>query len=929
MNKDIILDREKIDSYLWSNYRKLKDPEFLFGVDNNQDSIEDFENADLRVLLIFLTPGKIRGFSSTVFTLDKLIHDGSKGEGNVFVDYMYFPYDRTVDKFVEDGIPLMFGNVSHASYTDYDLILTSVSIFPEVVNYPPMLEYSGISLNYKDRLDNEDIPPIILGGASSLTVFSLFGNTGRGGRSLVDLAYFGYGDGIVDVLSEESINFKKKFGSIKENKKEFIDYMKYKSEIREYCYHPISYKYNYDMNTLEVESIDKLDEKVPDKIQVMNKKNDFVDFSKRLFSMDGSGITRHNLRIARGCTGKGHCSFCQEGSIGGSYQEKCLDKLIEEMDEMKRYSATSSLGYYSYNTNYYSKFLDLMKESGERFKNLSLITMRADVLASREDYVELGKKLGLTKMAVAIEGMGDRIRNRILNKNLSKHQIRQAVRNIFKQKFSTLKINIIITGWETQEDIDEWLEELDMILEERKKIGVNTDIRITHTSLTIYDQTPLRWMPRETARLSWDEEKTMEGYMQELRGREVRFRFHGRGYKYFFEQLLLDIGELGTEILVGMSIDEGARYYTDYRNMTRDALIKYMDKVGINPEMIFRERNVDEIMPSDSVQFVPQKKIEVWKDMHEDQDFREGICLKTSANMNPECANCGFCDSKEDKSSNISRDITNESGIDDIMQVLSRQRFADAHRLVLKQSNKWSLYDRKSLSKYIISLFLRKSDYLLESYYDVGRNSLYWVSDRGQRGWAGGKWVFDVKWNQRVNIDKLEDLVEEVNEELTSAEILNIYPGAKEMPVKKKQKLSWFGYIEDCNLSKIKDNLLTFDWEVKSAKSVIGVEMAVEEEYIPDLKDNILYTSKENKVLIYMNLKMDVSPYLVMSSILNEPYKNILAKSKFNVMNHIEDIDANCECGNQLGLSLIDNQVQRECSICKGKKLLYHVGGRK
>ena len=45
---------------------------------------------------------------------------------------------------------------------------------------------------------------------------------------------------------------------------------------------------------------------------------------------------------------------------------------------------------------------------------------------------------------MAIEGMGGRIRNKILNKNLSREQIRQAVRNIFKQKFSTLKINIIV-----------------------------------------------------------------------------------------------------------------------------------------------------------------------------------------------------------------------------------------------------------------------------------------------------------------------------------------------------------------------------------------------------------------------------------------------------------------------------------------------------
>ena len=140
-----------------------------------------------------------------------------------------------------------------------------------------------------------------------------------------------------------------------------------------------------------------------------------------------------------------------------------LPDLIEDMEEIKKWCAPNTIGYYSYNLNYYKQFLDLLEESASRFSNLSLINMRVDVIAAQPDYLKLAKRLGLVRVSMAVEGMGDRVRNKILNKNLSHDQLMKAVRNVFDGKFIMLKMGMILTGQETDEDIDEWIAEIDKI----------------------------------------------------------------------------------------------------------------------------------------------------------------------------------------------------------------------------------------------------------------------------------------------------------------------------------------------------------------------------------------------------------------------------------------------------------------------------------
>lgn len=74
----------------------------------------------------------------------------------------------------------------------------------------------------------------------------------------------------------------------------------------------------------------------------------------------------------------------------------------------------------SFNLNYYKSVFDLFGNEAEMFSNLSMINQRLDVIGAAPEYLELAKKMGLRRISAAIEGMGERIRNGLLNKNLSR-----------------------------------------------------------------------------------------------------------------------------------------------------------------------------------------------------------------------------------------------------------------------------------------------------------------------------------------------------------------------------------------------------------------------------------------------------------------------------------------------------------------------------
>jgi hypothetical protein len=190
----------------------------------------------------------------------------------------------------------------------------------------------------------------------------------------------------------------------------------------------------------------------------------------------------------------------------------------------------------------------------------SIFNQRADVLGNSPDYVAAARKMGVMKISTACEGISERIRQNILNKNLPRKTLVQACKNVFIQKMLGLKFTMILTGLETKEDLEDFYSTIDEILRVRTECHSNTKISLTFTPLLYYIQTPFRWVKRVTSKASWEHERILTEMIPFLMDRGIKMKFYGSGITTYFEQLVIDAGWQSTNILMDLALKHNIDY---------------------------------------------------------------------------------------------------------------------------------------------------------------------------------------------------------------------------------------------------------------------------------------------------------------------------------------------------------------------------------
>ena len=150
-----------------------------------------------------------------------------------------------------------------------------------------------------------------------------------------------------------------------------------------------------------------------------------------------------------------------------------------------------------------------------------------DIVAHAPEQLMLAKKLGLKRFSGAIEGFGERVREQILNKNLPRETLMQAMRNVYNLRLMHVKCGMIYTGQETDADIEDFMSEIDEMISIRDEMGANSSLQFNITPLVFYSQTPLRCLPRITSRMSYNQERNMSKFIEFCRERKIRAKFNG------------------------------------------------------------------------------------------------------------------------------------------------------------------------------------------------------------------------------------------------------------------------------------------------------------------------------------------------------------------------------------------------------------------
>lgn len=1188
MNDLIEVTHEEIERFLDNNMKKMNYPEYLYAVDNNQDSIQKWDTSKLKILVVLLLPGSHKTVSNSFNCLNWLCHE-KHGE-DIFVDNCYFIEEGNEKVYEENRIPYLFGNCSHRPVKDYDLVLISMALIPEMFHIPIILKKSGIPYTVEGRASDLRIPPIIMGGASATEAPILYGHVydeeGKDlGSSLVDMTIHGYGEVILPTLIESAYNYKVKEGKNLHDTNGFMEYLISRNILNHYIFYPNKYKWDYAEDKYTIKSIKPLDERLPERVQVNKLElEEWEGFPLKTFHLAGSNCSSIDVQVSSGCSGASTlCSFsvpagtkiptgrglenieslldvgavpttrflredekqyttvkraskqplmeitlsdgskftcsenhrmmrmilsegreeevlakdvklrdvfyiklglesygkyipsekelkeryeedfknkrvsdhvfyyakesiekyleyvendltkiteykfksdiqllyrmvgkfveitgeyihlclykdnkafvsyqgniisietlkkysysslprifkalasgyyfpvyvmsvkklgreevtyttetlpnhrtcynmlythnCHEATIAGNYHERTLENVEKTLEYARKTSAANKVTFYSYNLNYYYRFMDMIKKGAEYFSKISLINERLDVIAHAPEQLLIAKKLGLSRVSAPIEGFSNRLRNQFLNKNLSRETIMQAARNIYRLKIMHLKMGYIQTGYETKEDIDECISEVDEMFAIRDKIGAKTSLQMNITPLLYYTNIALRYLDRKTARMSFYPGNQFLYLIEEMKKRKVRVRIHSIFGGTWIEQLLIDFGPAGTDCLVKMS-EQGAVYYSRIRRNCQEIVVKVLKEHGIEDMFFFcNARPKDWIFPNDYMQAVTDRVKKMWWERTQKMDFSANLCLKTLANEDATCLGCQTCDAKHIKYM-TTRKIYDESTYDDVINSFSEGRKATILRFIVKQNPKWFFYNRDALQYYVTSQFFKTVPGLADKYFAVEGNSCQLLSANDQRGWYLGSWLFDVSFKEKVSAQDLLRHLEEVNSKLESCQVISIYDDADALKQSRENEITYLGVINDYSVDFFKNKMANTDWNIKVAGKSLNTLMTFTTKYMPELRDKILAIPYKAGALVYMSLPAYISPYLVMSTITKRSYRQCLQDCIFQMVDQTMKVDANCKCGNSLTFSLFKHDYNKMCPTCTGRLLLYNL----
>jgi len=176
----------------------------------------------------------------------------------------------------------------------------------------------------------------------------------------------------------------------------------------------------------------------------------------RLPDMPDAGVA--NIITSRGCVYR--CSFCFEESMKELYRGKgryvrfrSVERVIEELREIKRERSPRVIYFcddvFGINKDWLREFLPAYKrEIGLEF----LCLVRADVVASDADYARRLYDAGGKVVFFGIETGSERLRNKVLKKNLGDAAIRQAAASLHGAGIKFRTYNILGLPGETLDE---------------------------------------------------------------------------------------------------------------------------------------------------------------------------------------------------------------------------------------------------------------------------------------------------------------------------------------------------------------------------------------------------------------------------------------------------------------------------------------------
>ena len=130
--------------------------------------------------------------------------------------------------------------------------------------------------------------------------------------------------------------------------------------------------------------------------------------------------------------------------------------------------------------------------------DLDFMSQRADQVAVDNRCAEFQRACESYQVTIGVEGISQRLRN-YLNKNLTTERLYQAVEYFIANRFHEVKLYMMATELETDEDVEEWRQFFIHIQQMKQKYSSNTRFRQSFSPTNVSPFTTLRWEPPRPA----------------------------------------------------------------------------------------------------------------------------------------------------------------------------------------------------------------------------------------------------------------------------------------------------------------------------------------------------------------------------------------------------------------------------------------------
>lgn len=637
-------------------------------------------------------------------------------------------------------------------------------------------------------------------------------------------------------------------------------------------------------------------------------------------------------------------SNCHEGSYTGGWVENTPERLVELAKLCRKHTASTTLKAYSFNSNYLSDYKRNIYDWLGVYPRVTFNNMRLEELGLDKDALKMMKLAGYQRMTAPLEGISERIRNNLLNKNLSEKALDSYLEYGMMMGAVDCKVGIVLTGYEEEQD---WQAFYDFNMKWRKKchdMGGNIPFRYKCTLAVHYPHTPIEFLERRAARHAFYGTYIMPNeWNEKYYADHIRIKLNGFKHSTFIEQAIVDLGRYATPWMYNYIIRPGYPFYNTKTIVTHEEAWEAF-KGMVNPDYFFNERKMDEYISI-------CHRIHIA--MHANVVFQAKKILKDGANATPtirclktyegcpvdckahvyeksplisygdawldesgkltgkvweEVKGCQRCKTPADRKKVLARELPMSKNADDILMYKApslelRLRFR------IQRKKEYEVLSPRNTAFVFFTKFLRKSDDLCKMFWELDAyHNMFWQSEEDKTYVVSGQQIVDVTFTDRKAKELVENLIQEVNAEAKSFRVVSV----REVPLTDKIK------VDDYNVFYFESTLsaefwqfaaMNYDGEVK----VEGAQGAMET--IKDVRLTAPSFTLRDKVKGYFTVPCKYSPWHYLQGLMavrRISLSKLLATTSIQCITTVRESNGTCMCGKEKAVSDIGTNMQQK-----------------